>query len=143
MQQPNLQQPNYQYAPDNTDYSNYDFSQPFNSDNTFAELPQDGNQLPYLQNAAQAPAYGSNLTAAPAPSTDLVRRARNQPVVAQNGRAQEQWNNGGFGSMAAPSNDEDEQDLEMKVAMAKRDAQGKRKQIPPFVQKLSRCAHKL
>ena len=34
--------------------------------------------------------------------------------------------------------EEDEEDLETKVALAKRDAQGKRKQIPPFVQKLSR-----
>jgi heat shock transcription factor len=34
--------------------------------------------------------------------------------------------------------EEDEQDLDVKVALAKKDAQGKRKQIPPFVQKLSR-----
>ena len=34
--------------------------------------------------------------------------------------------------------EEDEQELDMKVQLAKRDAQGKRKQIPPFVQKLSR-----
>ena len=34
--------------------------------------------------------------------------------------------------------EEDEAELDMKVQAAKRDAQGKRKQIPPFVQKLSR-----
>lgn len=39
--------------------------------------------------------------------------------------------------MSGREGEEDEQDLDMKVAMAKRDAQGKRKQIPPFVQKLS------
>jgi heat shock transcription factor, other eukaryote len=138
MQQSNVQQSTYPYATDNTDFSNYDFTQPFNNDQTFADLSQDGNQYGYMQNAAQAPAYVSNPTQVPAQSTDLVRRARNQPMVAQNGQGQEQWNNGGFGAMAMPNTDEDEQDLDMKVAMAKRDAQGKRKQIPPFVQKLSR-----
>ncbi|TKA58764.1 hypothetical protein B0A49_08315, partial [Cryomyces minteri] len=34
--------------------------------------------------------------------------------------------------------DEDEEELEQKVAAARRDAQAKRKTIPPFVQKLSR-----
>jgi heat shock transcription factor len=40
--------------------------------------------------------------------------------------------------MSGQNDDENEQELEKKVALAKRDAQGKRKQIPPFVQKLSR-----
>ena len=33
---------------------------------------------------------------------------------------------------------DDEEELEQKAAVAKKDAQAKRKQIPPFVQKLSR-----
>lgn len=40
--------------------------------------------------------------------------------------------------MNGQNEDDDEQDLDRKVQLAKRDAQGKRKQIPPFVQKLSR-----
>jgi heat shock transcription factor len=33
---------------------------------------------------------------------------------------------------------DDDEELEQKAAIAKKDAQSKRKQIPPFVQKLSR-----
>lgn len=134
VQQPNMSQPAYQYQqlPDNTDYSNFDFSNLQPTDQTsFDPNAFDPNNFNFGQNAGQAAAYGSNI--APAPSTELVRRTKDQQLAPQNGQ-QEQWNGFGSGQME----DEDEQDLDMKVAMAKKDAQGKRKQIPPFVQKLSR-----
>jgi heat shock transcription factor len=46
------------------------------------------------------------------------------------------WN--GYNNVPGQYEDEDETELERRVAAAKKDAQGKRKQIPPFVQKLSR-----
>lgn len=143
MQQSTPLEPAYQFQPlppENPDFSNFDFSQPFNPDQTFADpsLATD-NDFSYLQNTAQPPAYGNNLTPAPPPSTDLVRRAHHQQLAPQNGQQQqEQWNAGYGGNMNVQAADEEEQELDMKVQLAKRDAQGKRKQIPPFVQKLSR-----
>jgi heat shock transcription factor len=64
----------------------------------------------------------------------LIRRDQNQQLASRRGQwdgypspTQQQWE---------PVDDEGE--LEQKAAMAKKDAQTKRKQIPPFVQKLSR-----
>ena len=127
---------NYQ-LPENQDFSNFDFSNAFNTDQTFANPSfSDPNAFSTNLNTNQPQTYGSNL--APAPSTDLVRRAKNQQLAPQNG--QEAWNGGNYstGNMGSNPEEETEQDLESKVALAKRDAQGKRKQIPPFVQKLSR-----
>ncbi|KAK5115893.1 hypothetical protein LTR62_000349 [Meristemomyces frigidus] len=135
---------NYQQAPSNPDYNNYDFTQPFNAEQPLSDqstaIPQDINDFAYLQNTAQQPLYGSALAPAsvPAQSTDLVRLPRRQPFVPPHEQEQQQWANAGAtGNMGATVSDEDEQDLDTKVALAKRDAQGKRKQIPPFVQKLS------
>lgn len=120
--------------PDNNDFTNFDFSNPLPSDQTFSQPSAfDSNDFSYNLNAAQPPTYGSNLNAQP--STELVRRARNQQLAPQNGQ-QELWN--GVNNMTGQYDDEDEAELERKVADAKKDAQGKRKQIPPFVQKLSR-----
>ncbi|GAB7362052.1 hypothetical protein MBLNU230_g2086t1 [Neophaeotheca triangularis] len=146
-------QPAYQFSgnnnssslpQDNTDFSNYDFSTAFPSDQTFLDSLQsltagDSNEQPVNQNGSQAATYGSNVLTT-RPSTDLVPRSRNhQLAVPQNGQ-QEQWQRSSTSdnsNMAGRTEEEDEQDLDMKVALAKRDAQGKRKQIPPFVQKLS------
>lgn len=137
VQQPAMQQQqpyHYQQLPDNTDFSNFDFSNPLPTDQTYSDPSAfETNNFSYGLNTSQPPTYGSNL--APVPSTELVRRTRNQQLAPQNGQ-QEQWN--GYGNMSGQVDDEDEQDLDMKVALAKKDAQGKRKQIPPFVQKLSR-----
>ncbi|KAH7087697.1 heat shock factor protein HSF8 [Paraphoma chrysanthemicola] len=63
----------------------------------------------------------------------LVRRNQNQQLAPRRG----QWD--GFPSPTQQQWDhvEDEEELEQKAAVAKKDAQTKRKQIPPFVQKLS------
>lgn len=131
------QQP-YQYPqyPENTNYSNFNFSAPIQNDPLYPTASiYDSNNLPYNFNTTQPPTYGSNL--APMPSTELVRRSRDQQLAPLNGEQQEQWN--GYSGIDPHSvEDEDEADLDMKVALAKKDAQGKRKQIPPFVQKLSR-----
>lgn len=149
------------------DFNSFDFSQHFdtNADQAQQQQPNfsdpifapNGDFAAYLQNSTQPPVYGSNNfsgvgggagagSAAPAPaSTDLIRRPRGQHLAVPGsggGQAQEQWNGGGagggFAGMNGQGDEEDEQDLDRKVQLAKRDAQGKRKQIPPFVQKLSR-----
>lgn len=137
MQQPGAQSAfDYSQLPQNTDFGNFDFSQ-YPIDQSFQDPSlNDPNAFAAGLNASQAPAYGSNL-APVAPSTDLVRRARNHQLAPQVTQQQDQWN-GGYNNMSGQNDDENEQELEKKVALAKRDAQGKRKQIPPFVQKLSR-----
>lgn len=133
-----MPQPTYQYShmPENPDFSNFDFSNPLPADQTYPDPSAfDGNNFNYAVNKSQQPTYGSNVQVQP--STELVRRARNQQLAPQSGpQQQEQWN--GYGNVGAQVDDEDEYDLDQRVALAKKDAQGKRKQIPPFVQKLSR-----
>ena len=82
------------------------------------------------------------------PSTQLIRRDTNQEVstLPQIQAPQpvpysdEVWSD--IGPSGTPSgwegNDGDEPELERQALIAKRDAQAKRKQIPPFIQKLSR-----
>jgi heat shock transcription factor len=85
----------------------------------------------------------------PAPSTQLTRRPTNRSLVATAPRPpydnlSDPW--GPFGDdtlLDTQANGMMEENdsielLEERAAIAKRDAQSKRKQIPPFVQKLSR-----
>jgi heat shock transcription factor len=119
--------------PDNPNFSNFDFAN-LPTDQTYSDPSAfDNNNFSYNLNNAQQPAYGSNLNTPT--SQELVRRTRNQQLAPQNGQ-QEMWN--GFNNATGQYEDEDEAELERRVAAAKTDAQGKRKQIPPFVQKLSR-----
>ncbi len=65
----------------------------------------------------------------------LVRRNPNQQLAPAPRR--NQWD--GYPSPTQQwETMDDEEELEQKAAVAKKDAQAKRKQIPPFVQKLSR-----
>ena len=65
----------------------------------------------------------------------LVRRNTNQQLAPAPRR--NQWD--GFPSPTQQwETVDDDEELEQKAAIAKKDAQAKRKQIPPFVQKLSR-----
>lgn len=68
-------------------------------------------------------------------SGQLVRRNPNQQLTAR-GRTPWDYNDGQQGGWENADNEDDE--LEQKAMMARKDAQAKRKQIPPFVQKLSR-----
>lgn len=65
----------------------------------------------------------------------LVRRNQNQQLAA---RGRSPW---GYNEQNQPNaweNTDDDEELERKAAIAKKDASAKRKTIPPFVQKLSR-----
>lgn len=145
-------------------FTDFDFSQPFNTDQPF-DTPLDGNAFAHAfsSGAPQQTQYtGDGLalghqqgqTQAQAQSTDLVRRPRGGQVVQQqhqqpaNGNgalAQQQpeaWPPNTYDPNNMPSNpspDETEQDLSALISLAKSSASstGKRKQIPPFVQKLS------
>jgi len=72
-------------------------------------------------------------------SSQLVRRNPNQQLTT---RGRPGWpdpnNNLQPQTTWEHFEEEDERDLEQRALAAKRDAQAKRKQIPPFVQKLSR-----
>lgn len=76
-------------------------------------------------------------------SNQLVRRNPNQQLAT---RGRPAWQDSATGLRPPqPSwehgDDEDEQELEQRAAAAKRVALANRKQIPPFVQKLSRCLY--
>ena len=82
------------------------------------------------------------------PSTALARRANNRALIPSATRLPfdanaESWNgfseDAPFPPTAADENDNIER-LEETAQRAKKEAQAKRKQIPPFVQKLSRYA---
>ena len=82
----------------------------------------------------------------PAPSTQLTRRPLNRQMVPRTtfDNPNDLWGPFGDDSLldTTNSNGMEETDnielLEEKAVIAKREAQAKRKQIPPFVQKLSR-----
>jgi len=83
-----------------------------------------------------APANGQTDGANLAPtSNQLVRRNGNQQLAARSRNGAWEDINGG---PPQPWEEEEDENLDDKALMAKRDAQAKRKQIPPFVQKLSR-----
>jgi heat shock transcription factor len=65
----------------------------------------------------------------------LVRRNPNQQLAARGTPWEDLDSNGQQGW---PIAEDDDEELEQKALLAKKDAQAKRKQIPPFVQKLSR-----
>ncbi|TIA44809.1 hypothetical protein D6C77_10784 [Aureobasidium pullulans] len=92
------------------------------------------NFFPPQVSTSQAPTYPP---AVAPPSNQLVRRNTNQQVARTPQR--NQWSN--FANQPdrvwEDMEHEEEQDLDQKAAIAKKDAQAKRKQIPPFVQKLS------
>lgn len=84
-----------------------------------------------------------------APSTALARRGANNQLVTTNrsfnSQPNDQWSGFGDDSLMTQQNGGprvDEHDnievLEERAQRAKREAQAKRKQIPPFVQKLNR-----
>ena len=92
--------------------------------------------------------YGQGLP--PSSSTALARRGMSQALVPAAPRQPFDANSASWGNfedeslLRSPSATMDENDnielLEERAARAKRDAQAKRKQIPPFVQKLRRYA---
>lgn len=69
-------------------------------------------------------------------SGQLVRRNPNQQLATAPRRGQ--WDGYPSPTQQWENMVDDDEELEQKAAIAKKDAQAKRKQIPPFVQKLSR-----
>lgn len=144
-QEPQMQQ---QFTASNQ-MSNTDFlrwSQ--GSDNTsYPTDPAAFKMNNYGAAAVSNPQYDSSI---PASSTQLARRPVNRQLVATAQRTAydssgDPWGQFGDDSVLDPQNSSgrmEENDnielLEERAAIAKRDAQSKRKQIPPFVQKLSR-----
>jgi heat shock transcription factor, other eukaryote len=118
------------------------------ADNPNFPDPTGFNMNNYGGSAAMSqPQYDSSI---PAPSTQLARRPINRQLVPTAQRTTydntvDPWGQFGDESIMDPQtadgameeNDSIER-LEERAAAAKRDAQSKRKQIPPFVQKLSR-----
>lgn len=131
--------------------------QPFPADNAVPDnmLRWNGDGTDFVDTSAQAAnPYGlmptqPQYTQVPATSNSLARRDMNQALIATHPRnfdaSVEPWTGFGDGNNHLPQNEEEgliQQDnveaLEEMAQKAKRDAQGKRKGIPPFVQKLSR-----
>jgi heat shock transcription factor len=127
----------------NQDYARYNQ----NADNQVFQEPPAYNMNPYGGNAIPQGQY--ELSDPPQPnqiqSTQLARRPLNRQLV-PTGQRYDNKVDAWFGDDPMqdpqPGNGMEESDnielLEEKAAVAKRDAQSKRKQIPPFVQKLSR-----
>jgi heat shock transcription factor, other eukaryote len=93
------------------------------------------------------PTPGSYSQAVPTPSTALARRQNSRALVPTAPRAgADGWTvyseDPSYHQAANPTMDEHDsiERLEEMAQRAKREAQAKRKQIPPFVQKLSRSA---
>ena len=69
----------------------------------------------------------------------LVRRNQNQQLATRGLGPWDAFNNDpNAGQQAQWETADDDEELEQKAMLARKDAQSKRKQIPPFVQKLSR-----
>lgn len=83
----------------------------------------DADVLSSLQNGVYADGHQVS-------NTQLVRRPNNHQLATR-GEV-------GYGHLAQNGWQEEEEDLEALALKAKKEAQAKRKQIPPFVQKLSR-----
>ncbi|KAI5356592.1 putative Heat shock factor (HSF)-type, DNA-binding, Heat shock transcription factor family [Septoria linicola] len=147
-QQPPMapQNVHYQPMPENpADFNtNFDFANGFHPDQSFAApiIDDNNDQFATAFNNAQSQTYANNL--ALGQSTDLVRRGRNQQLATaqHRGGQLDVWNGGSNGNMLGNAQEESEAELEAKVALAKREASGKRKQIPPFVMKLSSFLNK-
>lgn len=119
---------------------------PYN-DNTFAingnafpqPVPQPQPQ-PQVQPQPQPPVQ---VQVQPQPSNQLARRPINQ-LATHRGRISEDSTTWGDSLNGVPTareadwDDDDIAELEARAQIAKREAQAKRKQIPPFVQKLNR-----
>ncbi len=106
---------------------------------------------PGVNSFAMLPTPGTYGQAVPTPSTALARRQNSRALVptaprAPFDRTSDGWSGYGedpsYHQAGTPTVDEHDniERLEEMAQRAKREAQAKRKQIPPFVQKLSRYA---
>jgi heat shock transcription factor len=126
----------------NQEYARYNQ----NADNQVFQDPSTYNLNAYGGNGIQQGQYDiSNPQPNQLPSTQLARRPHNRqlvPTVQPYDSTVDRWLGDELMQDPQQGSGMEESDnievLEEKAALAKRDAQSKRKQIPPFVQKLSR-----
>ncbi|KAM7209463.1 hypothetical protein V8F20_000201 [Naviculisporaceae sp. PSN 640] len=134
-----------QFSPTTADNA-FAWNQMMDSNNGFVNAGA-SNATPFPMMPSQGQ-YGQG--APPTPSTALTRRQNNRALVPSGNRpggpfdtTSEPWNSFGDDSafLQGANGSVDEHDnleiLEERALRAKREAQAKRKQIPPFVQKLS------
>jgi heat shock transcription factor, other eukaryote len=96
------------------------------------QIPYNGNSIP------QQSTSGGDVGAA---TNQLARRPANQVVSRDRGRGDSsdaQWTEQGIVQQLESACADDLDELRKRAQVAKREAQSKRKQIPPFVQKLAR-----
>lgn len=161
-QEAGVQQPSFQYGSmQDSPFNNIDalggYRNPLGNDTTVNSYdnfnPLDPNYFNPTLNGGQSQTFGANAPAPaptpapPHPSNQLVRRDTNQQLTTRTPQ-RSQWtsfsNNNNNNQRPADNRvwenmeEDEEQDVDTKAAIAKKDAQAKRKQIPPFVQKLSR-----
>ncbi|KAF2756198.1 hypothetical protein EJ05DRAFT_93350 [Pseudovirgaria hyperparasitica] len=132
--------------PDSTDTKNMAFTD-WDGVSTFGETstslpnnpPFDSNLFGSSMPSAELLAQHLTADVDPATSNQLVRRNRNNQLALQNRSLDPNtWQELGTDAQAAGwENAEDDEDLEEKALQARKEAQSKRKTIPPFVQKLS------
>lgn len=91
-------------------------------------LPDD-DRIPSRQHPHSAPSTQ--------PNNQLIKRVQDQQLAQ---RGHQNWRDDAQSQGQVWEHPEDDRDLERKAASAKRDAMSKKKQIPPFIQKLSRYA---
>lgn len=139
-QQQSGQQPTFDFAQTSSGPTDQ-YANQITSNNSFPTY--DSNLYANNLNGSQAQSLSSNLaTAVPIPSNQLVRRNANQQLARNGVMAEDQYGPGN--PMLQPEDytyeevKDEELDLDERAALAKRDAQAKRKQIPPFVLKLWR-----
>lgn len=143
---PQAAYPSFPYTEEASNDLNIDYkpSNPSDGDLFFPDATSyDPNFFPTNLNDMQSQPYNASTDP---PSNQLVRRNTNQQLAARSaGFPQDQWpsfTNAATGPQDRiwENMDEREHDLDQKAALAKKDAQAKRKQIFPFVQKLWRLS---
>ena len=135
-------QTSYQYPQNGASFGNA-YGGQLNNDAgiPFPSNPFDSSLYSVDLNPAHPQTYPSNTGLQPAASNQLVRRNTNQQVAARQPGLSDQWNVANTSEERERSSEEmkkDEHNLDQRAAAAKKDAQAKRKQIPPFVLKLWR-----
>jgi heat shock transcription factor, other eukaryote len=101
--------------------------------------PLESSQVSY--NDSSIPQPTDHRTDAGGGSNQLARRPANQVVSRDGGCGDSNdvhWTEQGNGQRLDGARDDDIDDLKQRAQVAKREAQSKRKQIPPFIQKLAR-----
>lgn len=141
--QPNVYPPAQEATNMSTDqYLNWDDAAIMNNVPSAYSDPSlyDSNMYTTNTNGSIPQVSGANLpTDSATYSGQLVKRNTNQQLAARGRSPWETFNGDSGGGQQAGGweNTDDDEELEQKAMLARKDAQSKRKQIPPFVQKLS------